>query len=126
MEAREEARGQKREVNRRDMGACNVEGSKEQRKDGEANIKTEGAHTFNTEDDASYYLYSHIWSKFCDWYIEFSKPLFSGLDEEIKLETQQTYAWVFEQCLIMLHPFMPFITEEIWLQKKNSMKNTEN
>ena len=73
-------------------------------------------------NDASYYLYSHIWSKFCDWYIEFSKPLFSGLDEEIKLETQQTYAWVFEQCLIMLHPFMPFITEEIWLQKKDRKK----
>ena len=73
-------------------------------------------------NDASYHLYSHIWSKFCDWYIEFSKPLFSGLDEEIKLETQQTYAWVFEQCLIMLHPFMPFITEEIWLQKKDRKK----
>ncbi len=73
-------------------------------------------------NDASYHLYSHIWSKFCDWYIEFSKPLFSGLDEEIKLETQQTYAWVFEQCLIMLHPFMPFITEEIWLQKKDRTK----
>ena len=73
-------------------------------------------------NDASYHLYSHIWSKFCDWYIEFSKPLFSGLDEEIKLETQQTYAWVLEQCLIMLHPFMPFITEEIWLQKKDRKK----
>ena len=73
-------------------------------------------------NDASYHLYSHIWSKFCDWYIEFSKPLFSGLDEEIKIETQQTYAWVFEQCLIMLHPFMPFITEEIWLQKKDRKK----
>ena len=44
------------------------------------------------------------------------------MDEEIKLETQQTYAWVFEQCLIMLHPFMPFITEEIWLQKKDRKK----
>ena len=73
-------------------------------------------------NDASYHLYSHIWSKFCDWYIEFSKPLFSGLDEKIKLETQQTYAWVLEQCLIMLHPFMPFITEEIWLQKKDRKK----
>ena len=44
------------------------------------------------------------------------------MDEEIKLETQQTYAWVLEQCLIMLHPFMPFITEEIWLQKKDRKK----
>ena len=44
------------------------------------------------------------------------------MDEEIKLETQQTYAWVFEQCLIMLHPFMPFITEEIWLQRKDRKK----
>ena len=88
------------------------------------NLNKEGNNALNSFrfNDASYYLYSHIWSKFCDWYIEFSKPLFSGLDEEIKLETQQTYAWVFEQCLIMLHPFMPFITEEIWLQKKDRKK----
>ena len=88
------------------------------------NLNKEVNNALNTFrfNDASYHLYSHIWSKFCDWYIEFSKPLFSGLDEEIKLETQQTYAWVFEQCLIMLHPFMPFITEEIWLQKKDRKK----
>ena len=88
------------------------------------NLNKEVNNALNTFrfNDASYHLYSHIWSKFCDWYIEFSKPLFSGLDEQLKLETQQTYAWVFEQCLIMLHPFMPFITEEIWLQKKDRKK----
>ncbi|MFL2801586.1 MAG: valine--tRNA ligase [Paracoccaceae bacterium] len=70
-------------------------------------------------NDAAYHLYSHIWSKFCDWYIEFSKPLFSGDDVKLKIETQFTFAWVLDQCLILLHPFMPFITEEIWQQNKN-------
>ncbi len=70
-------------------------------------------------NDAAYFLYSHIWSKFCDWYIEFSKPLFSGNNEKLKIETQNTFAWVLDQCLIMLHPFMPFITEEIWQHNNN-------
>ena len=70
-------------------------------------------------NDAANHLYSHVWSKFCDWYIEFSKSLFSGDNVKLKNETQLTFAWVLDQCLIMLHPFMPFITEEIWQQNKN-------
>ena len=70
-------------------------------------------------NDAANHLFSHVWSKFCDWYIEFSKSLFSGDDVKLKNETKLTFAWVFDQCLIMLHPFMPFITEEIWQQNKN-------
>ena len=69
--------------------------------------------TFRFNDVANL-LYSHVWGKFCDWYIEFSKPLFLGNDSEIRSETQMTFAWVLDQCLIMLHPIMPFITEEIW------------
>ncbi|MGR3661321.1 MAG: valine--tRNA ligase [Paracoccaceae bacterium] len=69
------------------------------------------AYRFN---DAANSLYSFVWGTFCDWYIEFSKPLFYSEDAEIIAETRTTMAWVLDQCLIMLHPFMPFITEELW------------
>ena len=65
-------------------------------------------------NDTANGLYSFIWGKVCDWYVELSKPLFQGDDAEIKRETQQTLAWVIDQCLIMLHPIMPFITEKLW------------
>ena len=65
-------------------------------------------------NDTANGLYSFIWGKVCDWYVELSKPLFQGDDAEIKRETQQTMAWVIDQCLIMLHPIMPFITEKLW------------
>ena len=45
-------------------------------------------------NDAAYHLYNHIWSKFCDWYIEFSKPLFSGHDFKLKNETKLTFAFI--------------------------------
>ena len=65
-------------------------------------------------NDSANGLYAFIWGKVCDWYVELSKPLFQGDDAEIKRETQQTLAWVIDQCLIMLHPIMPFITEKLW------------
>jgi len=64
-------------------------------------------------NDAANALYSFVWGTFCDWYVEFSKPLL--LDEnDDRQETQQTMGWALDQCLIMLHPIMPFITEELW------------
>ena len=51
---------------------------------------------------------------FCDWYLEFTKPLLTGGDEAAKTETQATAAWVLDQLLHLLHPVMPFITEELW------------
>ncbi|MDF1871494.1 valine--tRNA ligase [Vannielia sp.] len=71
------------------------------------------AYRFN---DAANTLYSFVWGTFCDWYIEFSKPLF---DTEAAEETRQTMSFVLDQCLILLHPIMPFITEELWAQKGN-------
>ena len=65
-------------------------------------------------NDAAGALYAHIWGVFCDWYLEFSKPLLSGDDEAAKTETRATFAWARDQLLIMLHPIMPFITEELW------------
>ncbi|WP_238364266.1 valine--tRNA ligase [Mesobacterium pallidum] len=65
-------------------------------------------------NDAANALYAFVWGKVCDWYVEFSKPLLQGEDEALKRETQGTMAWVIDQCLILLHPVMPFITEELW------------
>ncbi|MEM8956967.1 MAG: valine--tRNA ligase, partial [Pseudomonadota bacterium] len=65
-------------------------------------------------DDAAKALYSFVWGKVCDWYVEFSKPLFASEDPTVVAETRETMGWVLDQCLILLHPFMPFITEELW------------
>jgi valyl-tRNA synthetase len=70
-----------------------------------------GAYRFN---DAAGALYAHVWGKVCDWYVELAKPLFQ--DPEAVAETRATMAWVLDQCLVMLHPFMPFITEALWGQ----------
>ena len=78
---------------------------------GEAVDAALSAYRFN---DAANLLYAFVWGKVCDWYVEFSKPLLSGEDEAARAETQATMAWVMDQCLILLHPIMPFITEELW------------
>ena len=65
-------------------------------------------------NDAANALYAFVWGKVCDWYVEFSKPLLMDGDAATKAETQATMAWVIDQCLILLHPIMPFITEELW------------
>lgn len=62
-------------------------------------------------NDAATGLYAFVWGKVCDWYVEFAKPLFDGEDAE---ETRATMGWVLEQCYLMLHPIMPFVTEELW------------
>ncbi len=62
-------------------------------------------------NDAANALYTFVWGTFCDWYLEFSKPLFGTEHAE---ETRRAMAWLLDQCLILLHPFMPFITEELW------------
>jgi valyl-tRNA synthetase len=59
-------------------------------------------------------LYQFVWSVFCDWYLELIKPVLNGTDESAKAETRATTAWVRDQILKLLHPFMPFITEELW------------
>jgi valyl-tRNA synthetase len=65
-------------------------------------------------NDAANGLYAFVWHKVCDWYLEFAKPLFASGDEAVIAETRATMAWVIDQCLILLHPTMPFITEELW------------
>ncbi|MCF8474511.1 MAG: valine--tRNA ligase [Emcibacter sp.] len=65
-------------------------------------------------NDASAAIYHFTWGKFCDWYVELIKPQFFGENEQEKFETRNCAAWVMDQILKTLHPFMPFITEEIW------------
>jgi valyl-tRNA synthetase len=67
-------------------------------------------------NDAAAALYRCIWNEFCDWYVEFTKPIIQGDDEKLKAETRACTAWVLGQLLHLLHPFMPFITEELWPQ----------
>ena len=62
-------------------------------------------------NDAAQSLYAFVWGKVCDWYVEFAKPLFDGAHAD---ETRATMRWVLDQCFIMTHPIMPFITEELW------------
>ncbi|MBC2835714.1 valine--tRNA ligase [Paragemmobacter straminiformis] len=62
-------------------------------------------------DQAADALYKFVWGKVCDWYVEFAKPLFDG---DLAAETRATMGWVLDQSMVMLHPFMPFITEELW------------
>ncbi|WP_274362611.1 valine--tRNA ligase [Paenibacillus thermotolerans] len=59
-------------------------------------------------------LYDFIWDDLCDWYIEFAKLTLYGADPEAKRRTQSVLAYVLDNTLRLLHPFMPFITEEIW------------
>ena len=64
--------------------------------------------------DAALAIYDFIWGTYCDWYLELVKPLLSGTDADAKAETQQCAAWVMDRMLTLLHPFMPFVTEELW------------
>ena len=58
--------------------------------------------------------YRFVWNVYCDWYVELSKPLLTGPDGPAKDETRATAAWALDEILKLLHPFMPFITEELW------------
>ncbi|CCF19287.1 Valyl-tRNA synthetase (Valine--tRNA ligase) [Pseudorhizobium banfieldiae] len=65
-------------------------------------------------NDAAGSLYRFVWNQFCDWYLELLKPVFSGADEKAKVEAQACAACVLEETYKLLHPFMPFMTEELW------------
>jgi valyl-tRNA synthetase len=69
------------------------------------------AYRFN---DAADGLYRFTWGSFCDWFLEFAKPVFQGPDEKAKAETRATAAWVIEQILHIGQPIIPYVTEELW------------
>jgi valyl-tRNA synthetase len=65
-------------------------------------------------NDAAGAAYRFVWDVFCDWYLELIKPLLNGTDEGAKAEARMTAAWTRDTILKLLHPFMPYITEELW------------
>jgi len=65
-------------------------------------------------DGAANTIYQFVWSRFCDWYLELIKPVLQGEGAEGADETRAVAGWVLDQILVLLHPFMPFITEELW------------
>jgi valyl-tRNA synthetase len=69
------------------------------------------AYKFN---DAAGALYRFVWNVYCDWYLELIKPVLTGPDGAPKTETRAAAAWVLDEILKLLHPFMPFVTEELW------------
>ena len=69
------------------------------------------AYRFNEAANAAY---KFVWNVFCDWYLELAKPVLQGADGPAKDETRATAAWVLDRIAKLLHPFMPFITEELW------------
>jgi valyl-tRNA synthetase len=69
------------------------------------------AYRFN---DAAGAIYRFVWNVYCDWYLELAKPVLMGEEGEAKAETRATVAWARDEILKLLHPFMPFITEELW------------
>ncbi len=69
------------------------------------------AYRFN---DAAGAIYRFVWNVYCDWYVELAKPVLLGADGPAKAETRAMVAWARDEILKLLHPFMPFITEELW------------
>jgi valyl-tRNA synthetase len=69
------------------------------------------AYRFN---DAANALYRFVWNVYCDWYLELAKPMLTGEEGAAKTETRAMVAWARDEIIKLLHPFMPFITEELW------------
>ena len=69
-------------------------------------------------DEAAKSAYKFAWNSYCDWYLELSKTILFSDDESNKNEVRTVSTYIFKQILILLHPFIPFITEEMWLKNK--------
>jgi len=76
-------------------------------------------------DEAARNAYQFVWHSFCDWYLEFSKTILYSNNKKDIIEIREVSGFVFKEILILMHPFIPFVTEEIWLKNKldNSGKN---
>ena len=81
------------------------------------------AYKFN---EAAAAVYEFVWGEFCDWYLELIKPILAGDDEAAMAETRATVAWTLDQILKLLHPFMPYITEELWAHAVEHGEKREN
>jgi valyl-tRNA synthetase len=72
------------------------------------------AYRFN---EAAGVIYHFLWHVFCDWYLELIKPILAGEDKDAATETRAMAAFVLDRALKLLHPFMPFVTEELWAKR---------
>jgi valyl-tRNA synthetase len=75
-------------------------------------------------NEAANTVYHFVYDYFCDWYVELTKRVFQRDNATAKVETRATAAWVLDQILKLLHPFMPFITEELWARTSESPRDT--
>jgi valyl-tRNA synthetase len=75
-------------------------------------------------NDAANTAYHFVYDIFCDWYVEITKPIFQSGSDAAKAETRATTAWARDQILKLLHPFMPFITEELWARTSETSRDT--
>ena len=76
-------------------------------------------------DEAAKTIYKFVWNTYCDWYLELSKTILLSKNNSDINEVKTTSGQVFKEILILLHPFIPFITEELWLRNKLKTKNTK-
>ena len=76
-------------------------------------------------DEAARTAYQFVWHLYCDWYVELSKTILFSKNQKAIKEVRIVSSYIFKQILILMHPFIPFITEEIWLKNKldNSKKS---
>ena len=76
-------------------------------------------------DEAARNAYQFVWHSFCDWYLEFSKTILYSNNKKDIIEIREVSGFIFKEILVLMHPFIPFVTEEIWLKNKldNSGKN---
>jgi valyl-tRNA synthetase len=75
-------------------------------------------------NDAASTAYHFVYDIFCDWYVEITKPIFQTGSDKVQAETRATTAWARDQILKLLHPFMPFITEELWARTSETPRDT--
>ncbi|MES2291796.1 MAG: valine--tRNA ligase [Pseudomonadota bacterium] len=75
-------------------------------------------------NDAASTAYHFVYDIFCDWYVEITKPIFQTGNDAVQAETRATTAWARDQILKLLHPFMPFITEELWARTSETPRDT--
>ena len=83
-----------------------------------ARAVTEAIEAFRLNEAAAA-IYHFVWHVYCDWYLELIKPILAGPDAEARAETRALAAFVLDQALKLLHPFMPFVTEELWAKLAN-------
>ncbi len=77
-------------------------------------------------NDAATAIYRFVWNVYCDWYLELIKPILTGPDGATKDETRAAAAWALDEILKLLHPFMPFVTEELWGLRPSRARSAVN